>query len=299
MELLVQCERANRGTYVGRRNTKVSGLSHSIFRRWLPTFCFPVLSSHWAASSLQSSGFCSILSAAAFLFLGGCEISIHCAWSIKAAGLCWGSSGFCYDSSSSWIQCSVGWSKSEQRWWSGSCSHVSAARRQKLLSSPCPGLSWLSHVSGSKSHFRAPQLAVPFCCPGTEISSWFLPKALLQKEKKPNHQLSMKEAAEKCTPVCQSAAELVVVEGPFWKKLMVRKWVFNLMIKCSTAVLCHSSKNTADAQNVSGSCLKAVEFAEMKGGKTDTNLSVSCTCLVYLFALLTINCFPNLCYLHP
>lgn len=120
----------------------------------------------------------------------------------------------------------------------------------------------------------------------------FLPKALLQKKKK---KISMKEAAGKYIPVHQSAVKVVVVEGPFWKNLMVRKGVLNLMIKCSTAVLCHCSKNTADAQNISGNCFKMVEFAEMKGGETDTKLSVSCTCLVYLFALLTINCFPNLC----
>lgn len=155
-----------------------------------------------------------------------------------------------------------------------------------------PG-SQLSHVSGSKSQFWAPQRAVPFCCPGTEISSWFFAQSIITKKKK--KKISMKEAAGKYIPVHQSAVKVVVVEGPFWKNLMVRKGVLNLMIKCSTAVLCHCSKNTADAQNISGNCFKMVEFAEMKGGETDTKLSVSCTCLVYLFALLTINCFPNLC----
>lgn len=202
------------------------------------------------------------------------------AWNTKATGLC-----------SSWIQCSVDCSKSEQRWWSGSCSHVLAAWRQKLLSLRCPGL-----PAFTCEWFQVSVLSSTTSCAFLLPRHWnqfmvFCPKHYYKKKKK----ISMKEAAGKYIPVHQSAVKVVVVEGPFWKNLMVRKGVLNLMIKCSTAVLCHCSKNTADAQNISGNCFKMVEFAEMKGGETDTKLSVSCTCLVYLFALLTINCFPNLC----
>lgn len=73
--------------------------------------------------------------------------------------------------------------------------------------------------------------------------------------------------------------KLVVIEGSLWVKIRVRKGVLNLMIKCSTA----APVTALRAQNVSGHCLKMVEFAEMKGGQTDPKLSVFCTCLVYLF----------------
>lgn len=56
-----------------------------------------------------------------------------------------------------------------------------------------------------------------------------------------------------------------------------------------------ASLRTQLEPRVDGTQPKGAAFAEMKGGKTDTESSVSCTCLVYFFALLTINCFPNLC----
>lgn len=93
-----------------------------------------------------------------------------------------GNSGFCYDSSASWIQCSVGWSKAEQRGWSGSCSHMPATWRQGLLSLSCPRCSQLSNGSDSKYWFWAAQLKLLLlaCIQALKlVHGWFL-KALPQ-----------------------------------------------------------------------------------------------------------------------
>lgn len=202
-------------------------------------------------------------------------MSVHCDWWCTVHRGCRSvlgqQRGFAVGSSS-WAQCSVGWSSSEQRWWSGSCHHVLAAWRQKLL---CPRLSQLSHVSDSKSQSWAPQPAVPFCCPGTEISSWFFPQSIIAATKKNQYWKKLQKNIQQSV----GAVKLVVVEGSLWVKLRVREGVLNLMIKCSTA----APVTALRAQNVSGHCLKMVEFAEMKGGQTDPKLSVFCTCLVYLF----------------
>lgn len=196
----------------------------------------------------------------------------------KDIGLCWEPSGVWNESSSSWIPCSVARRMLRQL---QSC--IEFLDRSFCLCSALGSLCF--HVWAIQSAELHNELLLLAGIRAIKIVHTWFSKTLLQ----------VNEYERGCRktflPVCQSAPRLLLVER-LLGRFLVRNWVFNLMIECSTAVPAREHSSSPEFMVHSP---KGAEFAEMKGGKTDTESSVSCTCLVYFFALLTINCFPNLC----
>lgn len=194
----------------------------------------------------------------------------------KDIGLCWEPAGVWNESSSSWILCSVARRMLRQL---QSC--IEFLDRSFCLCSALGSLCF--HVWAIQSAELHNELLLLAGVRAIKIVHTWFSKTLLQ----------INEYERGCRktflPVCQSAPRRVLVER-LLGRFLVRNWVFNLMIECSTAVPAQDS-SSPELMVHSPRGLNLLRWREVKPIES----SVSCTCLVYFFALLTINCFPNLC----
>lgn len=148
--------------------------------------------------------------------------------------LCWEPAGVWNESSSSWILCSVARRMLRQL---QSC--IEFLDRSFCLCSALGSLCF-SRVSNPKCW--ATQRAAPSCWhPSNKNSSYLVSQKVIANK------WVWKRLQKKKTflPVCQSAPRLVLVER-LLGRFLVRNWVFNLMIECSTAV---PARDTARAQS--------------------------------------------------
>lgn len=140
----------------------------------------------------------------------------------KDFGLCWEPTGVWNESSSSWILCSVARRMLRQL---QSCIEFLA--RSFCLCSALGSLCF--HVWAIQSAELHNELLLLAGTRAIKIVHTWFPKMLLQ----------INEYKRGCRRtflwVCQSAPRAVLVER-LLGRFLVRKWVFNLLIECSTAV---------------------------------------------------------------
>lgn len=181
----------------------------------------------------------------------------------KDIGLCWKPTGVWNESSSSWILCSVARRMLRQL---QSC--IGFLDRSFCLCSALGSLCF--HTWAIQSAELHNELLLLAGIRAIKIVHTWFPKTLLQINE------YEKGCRKTFLPVCQSAPRLVLV-ARLLGRFLVRNWVFNLMIECSTAV---PAWDTARAQS-SWYTAQGAEFAELEGGKTNRVV-----CLLHLSCLL-------------